>query len=222
MPKAEYAVGYFTEMGIGCRRDPLEANVWYVRAAENGNENAKQRLKIIRSESERLTNLIASLLQLARSDSGALVMARDPILSGLFLTEIARELMPLAQAQRTALTVAGQEVTFEGDADRLKQVLINLVSNALKYHHPDRAPLVQVSCHHESDGLVLRVQDNGLGLSEQQQAKLFQLFERLHTHVEGTGVGLYMVKKIVENAGGTLSVQSCPGQGTTFIASFPA
>jgi TPR repeat protein len=48
MPKAEYAVGYFTEMGIGCRRDPLEANVWYVRAAENGNENAKQRLKIIR------------------------------------------------------------------------------------------------------------------------------------------------------------------------------
>jgi len=48
MPKAQYAVGYFTEMGIGCRRDPLEANVWYVRAAESGNENAKQRLKIIR------------------------------------------------------------------------------------------------------------------------------------------------------------------------------
>lgn len=49
MPKAEYAVGYFTEMGIGCRRDPLEANVWYVKAAEKGNENAKQRLDIIRN-----------------------------------------------------------------------------------------------------------------------------------------------------------------------------
>lgn len=49
MPKAEYAVGYFTEMGIGCRRDPLEANVYYVRAAEKGNENAKQRLNIIRN-----------------------------------------------------------------------------------------------------------------------------------------------------------------------------
>lgn len=49
MPKAEYAVGYFTEMGIGCRRDPLEANVWYVRAADQGNENAKQRLNIIRN-----------------------------------------------------------------------------------------------------------------------------------------------------------------------------
>ena len=48
MPKAEYAVAYFTEMGIGCRRDPLEANVWYVRAADDGNETAKQRLAIIR------------------------------------------------------------------------------------------------------------------------------------------------------------------------------
>lgn len=48
-PKAEYAVGYFTEMGIGCRRDPLEANVWYVQAADQGNETAKQRLAIIRS-----------------------------------------------------------------------------------------------------------------------------------------------------------------------------
>ena len=47
--KAEYAVGYFTEMGIGCRRDPLEANVWYVRAADQGNETAKQRLQIIRA-----------------------------------------------------------------------------------------------------------------------------------------------------------------------------
>lgn len=48
-PKAEYAIGYFTEMGIGCRRDPLEANVWYVKAADQGNETAKQRLAIIRS-----------------------------------------------------------------------------------------------------------------------------------------------------------------------------
>ena len=49
LPKAEYAVGYFTEMGIGCRRDPLEANVWYVRAADQGNDMARQRLQIIRS-----------------------------------------------------------------------------------------------------------------------------------------------------------------------------
>jgi TPR repeat protein len=60
-PKAEYAVAYFTEMGIGCRRDPLEANVWYVRAAENGNENAKQRLQIIRAAAQGLDAASATL-----------------------------------------------------------------------------------------------------------------------------------------------------------------
>jgi signal transduction histidine kinase len=66
------------------------------------------------------------------------------------------------------------------------------------------------------------VQDNGLGLEQGQQARLFQLFQRLHTHVEGTGLGLYMVKKIVENAGGTITVASQPDVGTTFTLSFPA
>jgi signal transduction histidine kinase len=65
------------------------------------------------------------------------------------------------------------------------------------------------------------VQDNGLGLSEQQQSQLFGLFRRLHTHVEGTGVGLYMVKRIVENAGGTITVRSQSGVGTTFSIRLP-
>jgi len=68
----------------------------------------------------------------------------------------------------------------------------------------------------------LTVQDNGLGLNAQQQTRLFQLFQRLHTHVEGTGLGLYMVKRIVENAGGTLAVQSQVNVGTTFTLTFPA
>lgn len=60
LPKAEYAVGYFTETGIGCRRDPLEANVWYVRAAEKGNETASQRLAIIRAAASGVTQGEAS------------------------------------------------------------------------------------------------------------------------------------------------------------------
>jgi signal transduction histidine kinase len=60
------------------------------------------------------------------------------------------------------------------------------------------------------------VQDNGLGLDARQRQRLFSLFQRLHTHVEGTGVGLYMVKRMVENAGGTIAVESELGIGTTF------
>lgn len=96
------------------------------------------------------------------------------------------------------------------------------MSNALKYHHPDRPPVVRINCQLEGDHRVLRMQDNGLGLAEGQQAKLFGLFERLHTHVEGTGMGLYMVKKMLENAGGNISVQSREGEGSTFAMWFPA
>ncbi|RZK34420.1 MAG: ATP-binding protein, partial [Hymenobacter sp.] len=105
----------------------------------------------------------------------------------------------------------------------LRSILYNLLSNALKYRHPSRPPQVRVACTPDKDGqLVLQVQDNGLGVSEWQQARLFQLFQRLHTHVEGSGLGLYMVKKIVENAGGTISVQSQVDVGTTFTVRFPA
>jgi signal transduction histidine kinase len=69
--------------------------------------------------------------------------------------------------------------------------------------------------------VVLEVQDNGLGLTESQQGQLFGLFQRLHDHVPGTGIGLYMVKRLVENAGGTIAVQSQIGEGTTFTISLP-
>jgi PAS domain S-box-containing protein len=103
----------------------------------------------------------------------------------------------------------------------LRSLIYNLLSNALKYRHPARTPLVRISCQQAGDELVLTVQDNGLGLSAQQQQRLFQLFQRLHTHVEGSGVGLYAVKKIVENADGRIAVESELGVGTTFTLTFP-
>jgi signal transduction histidine kinase len=65
------------------------------------------------------------------------------------------------------------------------------------------------------------VQDNGLGMSEVQQRQLFGLFQRLHTHVEGTGMGLYISKRLIENAGGTIAVQSQTNVGTSFTVTFP-
>ena len=66
------------------------------------------------------------------------------------------------------------------------------------------------------------MQDNGLGLNAHQQQRLFGLFQRLHTHVEGTGVGLYITKRLVENGGGTIAVRSQVDVGTTFTLTFPA
>ncbi len=104
----------------------------------------------------------------------------------------------------------------------LRSIVYNLVSNAVKYRHPDRPPVVRLRCRPGAPGtVVLEVQDNGLGLSDQQQAKLFGIFQRLHTHVEGSGIGLYTVKKIVDNAGGSIAVRSEVGVGTTFTVTLP-
>jgi signal transduction histidine kinase/PAS domain-containing protein len=103
----------------------------------------------------------------------------------------------------------------------LRSVVHNLLSNAFKYHDPARPAAVTIRSRAEASYLVLEVQDNGLGLDLSGDHELFSLFRRFHTHVEGTGVGLHMVKKLVENAGGKIEVASKLGQGSTFSVYFP-
>jgi PAS domain S-box-containing protein len=98
----------------------------------------------------------------------------------------------------------------------VRSIIYNLLSNALKYRSPDRTPDIRISTHQEGSYLVLCVEDNGLGLSESQQSQLFKMFKRLHDHVEGSGIGLYIIKRIVDNQGGTIQVESQEGKGTTF------
>ena len=94
--------------------------------------------------------------------------------------------------------------------------------SGLEYRDPARRAQVRVRAEAQPAGVVLTVQDNGLGLSESQQQHLFLAFERLHTHVAGTGVGLYMIKRLIENAGASIAVTSAPGVGSTFTVTFPA
>jgi PAS domain S-box-containing protein len=123
------------------------------------------------------------------------------------------------QAQLTVDLTACPSMAFA--EKNLRSIVFNLLSNALKYRHPDRAPQISVHCYPADQATVLEVQDNGLGLRKGQQEKLFGLFQRLHNHVEGSGIGLYMVKKIIENAGGHIEVESQFGVGSTFRLYFP-
>ena len=183
----------------------------------------QESLKIIRSESERLTNLIASLLQLARSDSGALTLQKAPILSTLFLSEIARELEPLAHSQQTTLQASGQEVAFEGDPDRLKQVIINLTSNALKAGATTITLLSQAVL--DGQQVRLSVQDDGPGIPSDQLERLFDRFYRLEDSRSrdqgGAGLGLSIVRGIVDAHGGRVWLESVVGQGTTAHVQLP-
>jgi PAS domain S-box-containing protein len=139
---------------------------------------------------------------------------------GLILEEVLLGLRPQAQLR---------QAQFEVDVDampgllysraNLRSVVHNLVSNALKFAHPKRQPLIRLRSYFTPEGQpVLEVQDNGLGMDlANPQAPVFQLFVRQHPDIEGTGVGLYLVQRIVTSQGGHVEVASTVGEGTTFI-----
>src|SRR5690606_33664362 len=98
----------------------------------------------------------------------------------------------------------------------LRSIMYNLVTNAIKFKHPSRKSEIQISTNSNEEYYILTVSDNGLGIPKEKHTKIFQMFKRLHDHVEGTGVGLYIVKRIIENNEGRIELESEPGVGTNF------
>lgn len=103
----------------------------------------------------------------------------------------------------------------------LYSILYNLISNAIKYRKPNVQPIINIKSQKVDDTIFITVTDNGLGISKKNQEKIFTMFKRFHDHVEGTGIGLYIVKRIIENAGGRIEIDSDVNKGTTFNISLP-
>ena len=170
----------------------------------------------------RFQQTIGHLTEISR-----LQQENEPVLEAVSLAsviaDVQLDLAPLLQTTDAHLTVeliGSPELPLS--PKNLRSVVYNLLSNALKYRHPGQVPIVLIHCAlQDNDTVKLEVHDNGLGLDERQQQRLFGLFQRLHPHIEGSGVGLYMVKKIVENAGGTVRVRSQLAIGSTFIVTLP-
>ncbi|HYG37590.1 MAG TPA: CHASE domain-containing protein [Cytophagales bacterium] len=102
----------------------------------------------------------------------------------------------------------------------LRSVLYNLVSNSLKYRSPQRQLEINIKTYREENFTILEIKDNGLGIKQEYQNKLFKMFKRIHNHVEGSGIGLYILKRILENKGGKIDVYSKEEEGTSFKVYF--
>jgi signal transduction histidine kinase len=177
-------------------------------------------LGIVKSEAGRLGRLIDELLEFSRVGRQALKAA--PV----DMTELAREVSDLARAgiDRDVTITIGNMPAASGDRVLLRQVWENLISNALKYSSSQAQSVVGVSGTADGSSLVYRVTDNGVGFDMKYAHKLFNVFERLHRadEFDGVGVGLAIVKRIVERHGGAVSVAAELGAGATFTFSLPA
>ncbi|MCC9168359.1 GAF domain-containing sensor histidine kinase [Pontibacter harenae] len=141
-------------------------------------------------------------------------------------------LADIKESIRDTIANAGATITSDFSAldtvrfsrKNFRSILYNLISNGIKYRSLDRPVEVKVSVKYleAEKEVLLRVEDNGLGVDMSQADQLFVMFKRLHDHVEGSGVGLYIVKRIVENAGGRIEVESELGKGSAFIVYLPA
>lgn len=199
----------------------ISGHAGYLLRRTSPTAQQSESLNIIKNEADRLTALIGSLLELARSDSGAIQLRPQPVLAQLFLQDIARELRPLAQAQGAQVQAEGGEVVFLADPDRLKQVLLNLVSNALKAG----ARTVRLGSRQEGSDVLLSVADDGPGIAAEHLERLFDRFYRVDESrardAGGAGLGLAIVKAIVDAHEGRIWIESELGKGTTVFVRLP-
>lgn len=177
------------------------------------------------ASNERQLGVINEMLYVARADAGRIVLDREPLALNKLLRDIHKEQSPRARShqQRMSLLVPKMDVVIHGDSHYLRMAVENIVNNAIKY--TQEKGTITVKLTRTDTRAVIAVTDSGVGISKADYKKLFQKFSRipneLSTQTNGTGVGLYLSKQIVELHSGTITFASNEGKGTTFTVSLP-
>lgn len=187
-------------------------------------ERADEFLNSINREVDRLTRLVKDLLDLSRMESGMVKMEIHPVNMSEAINQVVTRLTPQARKKNIeVITDLKCECLALANMDRLQQVLINLVDNAIRYTPPGEKIYTKLSC--SSNRCLVEVQDTGPGITSKDLERVFERFyraDRARTRgVGGFGLGLAITKQIVENLGGEIGVQSKPGEGTNFYFTLP-
>jgi len=172
-----------------------------------------------------LLDLINEVLDIARIESGALALSPEPVSLRDVVGETVEAMRPIAAANDVTIDflIEGDDLYVQSDRQRLRQVLLNLLANSVKYNRPHGSVLI-TSKAGDADMVAIRVSDTGIGIAAEHIERLFVPFDRLgaeHSTIEGTGVGLPLSLRLVEAMAGDLSVESTPGEGSTFIVTLP-
>jgi PAS domain S-box-containing protein len=204
-------------------RTPLNAILGFGQLLEMGDldEQELDSVKEIGKGGKHLLELINEVLEISRIEAGRLAISLEPVSVHELVAETLSLIRPLAEQRRLTLRYedggcAGQYL--RADLQRLKQILLNLLSNAVKYNVEGGS--VRVSCGPGPEGTRrISVSDTGPGIPTEKLDDLFEPFERLgaeQAHPEGTGLGLALSQRLAEAMGGSIGVETAPGQGSTF------
>jgi len=205
-------------------RTPLNSVIGFGQLLQMDGLEGEQREcvdHIVRSGGH-LLELINEVLDISRIEAGVMSISPEPVRLGPAVEEAVAMMRPAAAEREIGIEIergAACEGLVRADAQRLRQVLLNVLSNAIKYNRSGGS--VSLRCVQGGERSVrLAVTDTGAGLSAEQRARLFEPFDRLgaeHGAVEGTGLGLALSKRLVELMDGSMWAESEPGQGTTFL-----
>ena len=226
--KANHAKSDFLSNMSHELRTPLGAILGFAQLIDTGSPpptpKQKRNVDQILLAGWYLLDLINEILDLALIESGKLSMSLEPVA----LSQVLRDCETMIEPQATKHSIDVKFIDIDlpyivtADRTRLKQVLINLMSNAIKYNKPDGT--VVVSCIQSSEHIRICVEDSGQGLAAEQIAQLFQPFNRLgqeNNAEEGTGIGLVMTKRLIELMGGKIGLESTVAEGSIFWVEIP-
>jgi len=188
------------------------------------NTEQKKQLRIVKNNSQHLLSMINDILDISKIEAGKVEIERKPFKLKKTVAEILDSFRPnLREAGIKLIVDFPANITMHSDERRIKQILINLISNAVKYTYEGE---VKISVRPQAtDRLIIKVSDTGIGITKEDMKRLFKPFQQLDFQLtkkyEGTGLGLYLSEKLTGMLGGSIHAESTPGKGSMFTVILP-
>ena len=182
-------------------------------------------LQVVEEEADRLSALASDVIDVSRLQSGRLALKIDELNLVALVRQVVERLQITTKMHVLNLTTDQDALWLRGDRNRLEQVLLNLLGNAIKYT-PQGGPIdITVTQTEDGQGARVSIHDCGIGIPPEQQARLFARFSRARNAsahgITGTGLGLFLCRELIERHGGRIWLESAEGKGSTFAFMLP-